>query len=175
MPAFLLRAGQCLARKSKNPGEFPHRGSWLERPARVGNVAEGPEQSCTGLFIVQIVDSRPWHGRSFPVKNTLVKMLSCDSALDENAVSNVSSIHRRVLLFFVRVPAMDMAARFSSSRASCCAWAAWPPGNRAGRPARSCRSADSVRRGMAHKARTAAGGSFPAACCPFPGCSPCRR
>jgi hypothetical protein len=82
--------------------------NWNDRLG-VGTGAEIPGQSCSGLCVFQIFDSRTWHARSFPVKNWLIKIDEvrfCDNAV---AVSNGFLNILHVLLLFSFVPLRGFA------------------------------------------------------------------
>jgi hypothetical protein len=91
--------------KAKTPASFltgVHEG---ERPARERQQLPGPEQSCTGLCVVQILDSRTWHARSFPVKNRLIKLMRCDSATGKFVRQTIRACMTCIVVFMLNTVA----------------------------------------------------------------------
>ena len=173
MPKRLQRADRCRAQKSKNPGEFPHRGSRMGTTGSgSATVADDPEQSCTGLCVFRIADSRTWHVRSFPVKNWLIKIDEVRFCGKSICASNNSSACALFCCYFTSPIAAQVSAFVIAIGYVV---AIWRQDNHADLPERFCRSTNNVPHGMARKARTAAAGSGRPACQLFPGCNPCMR
>jgi hypothetical protein len=107
MPGCLRLAAQTQPGKAKTPASFLTGVHVQERPARGGNSNSclGPEQQCTGLSVVHVVDSRTWHARSFPVKNWLIKLMRCDSATSKFVRQTIRACMTCVVVFMLNMVA----------------------------------------------------------------------